>query len=109
MTAQLAYDFNVLAQYVAEGLFEELRQEGEGWDDMDPEEKQGIIDTAGDAARLTIAYLRENGVLLLPQGTIKAPESREEAQAMAAAGMAWLKAHPAPVTRPGIILPGRSI
>lgn len=87
-------DLEALTTAVTEALYESVRPEGEGWDDLSAEDQEDIRAGAVTAIKATTAWYAANGVQVLPPNTFKQPSCREEAEAMAAAGMAWLRQHP---------------
>ncbi len=104
---QDAIDFDEMTDAVTLALYESCRPDGEGWDDLDSDTKAGLRESAVIATKAAFDWLREKGVVFVPPGAYKHPTSREEAEHMMAAGMAWLKQNPAPVvvSKPKLIIP----
>lgn len=92
-------DLEALTLAVTEALYESVRPEGEGWDDLSAEDQDDIRAGAVTAIRATTAWYAANGVNVLPPNTFKQPSCREEAEAMTAAGMAWLRTNPPKLVR----------
>lgn len=95
----MTIDLEALTDHVTEALYESVRPDGEGWDDLSADDQADIREGAVVAIKATTAWFSANGVQVLPPNTFKQPECREEAEAMAAAGMAWLRTHPAKLVR----------
>lgn len=104
--ADAGINFDEMETAVTEALFAFLSGDGEGWDDLAQEEKDGIRNSAITCAKASMDWLKSKGVAMIPPGAFKHPASREEAEHMTAAGMSWLKANPPKIVKPGIILPG---
>lgn len=88
-------DIDGLTACVTEALYASVRPDGEGWDDLSPDDKAAFEQSAVAAILAQTKWYQDNGVQVLSPGTFKRPECREEAQAMATAAMMYLKDHPA--------------
>ena len=97
----MAIDLDELATYVTEALYESIRPEGEGWDDLPSADQENIREGAIVAVKAAMEWFGLKGVQILPPNSFKAPSCREEAEAMMAAGTWPAPFHPPPPAHTG--------
>jgi hypothetical protein len=92
-------DMADMAESLTAAIYDHLRPEGEGWDDLTGDEKAEFQRLAQVAMAAHAAYFHSHGIRVMPRGTVIVPASRDEAAAMVAIGSRYLKENPAPLLR----------
>lgn len=78
---------------VARALHQALSEDGApAWDDLPEDDRAGLLESASVAIDIHNAVLSAAGFKLIPPGTISAPQSDAEANAMIAAGTTYFQA-----------------
>lgn len=92
-------DLADMAEAIAAAVYESVRPEGEGWDDLTGDEKGDFLDIAKVAMAAHAAYFRAHKVRVLHPNCLPMPSCRDEATAMVSVGSKYLAANPPKIVR----------
>lgn len=105
-TAPLPFDPKVMIQEIAEALLKLATEGTANWSDLDESEQTDFLNLASVAVEAHVAWLTKSGFILAPPGTLPAPRSLEEADAMGKIALAYLKANKRKTGLVGSVSPG---
>jgi hypothetical protein len=92
-------DLADMAQSIAAAIYDNVRPEGEGWDDLSADEKADFLDVAKVAMAAHAAYFASHKIRVLHPNCLPMPACRDEASAMVSVGSAYLAKNPPKIIR----------
>lgn len=96
-------DLADMAQAIAAAIYDNVRPEGEGWDDLSADDKADFLDVAKVAMAAHAAYFHSHGVRVLHPNCLPMPSCRDEATAMVSVGSKYLAKNPPKIVRATVL------